>query len=318
VRVIEIPGEKREDVLHVAVLSREHKGVDKISHLTVFFFRYKKHSTSGKYEDDDWAKKDLEYLKQGLMSANTRSLTHRIKEFNVLFHNTAWFYIEITQVTTGESLENDEYNTKNSHLVSFANTDSLTTGVMLLSYDKTRQPIKDKEFFDMMAHNEYKMCDYRRNTGETRLFDCIFFKSINGEKACRFVLYKASDGVAQPKVAFIRHVLRENEVALLDMLSPEHDTPKLFYFSLARRSLADNVRVTSVQFKVNTNLVAYEKDYDIALSASLKYKLSFSAPLPLPHCILCGHDDNVNEDELSGNIYCDTSCQYIFCKTRAL
>lgn len=340
-KIITVPAAETGDTqFHLACLTRFVNG--KTGQLTfklcISFSLYEK-DREGAYKTNKYTMMDLEKLspptvRHTLLDRDERdNATQSVKDFNVIFHNTAWCHVELTTISNASNMT----NIANSRIFYFDRqygmkdlaTNDYNSGIQL--------PIKDKAFFEMMARNHYKLYDYRHHPRAHTLFHAIFVKYYPNDKdksPIRFVVYKAqgdADVTGEPPLVAVARVsprIPGDTSARVDIISPVHTHEKLFFFSFVGRTPKPLVRVS---FNHGNNFVKYNAE-TMDLASALQKSLSLGATFEKEgdsmcvegaksmHCVLCGdmESEHAFEDTKDGKIYCDEVCQYIFRQTRAM
>ena len=302
-RIIRVPGERREDRVHLAVLSRKYINQQGAYTIILRMTGMVKNPRDGKYQPGEAmsVEVDLERM-ESIDKAKIRQLMDRgggvvVKEFNVIFHENNACQVEVAQLTMASG-----------HIKMMT-----SRGFLFTPEDYTRKvdqtktvTVRDGSFFALMARHHYKIYDYRHDTIANRMFECIFAKYDYERKEMRLIVYKRQEmeGLA-PAISDSRIKLAGPGIR---SITPMHLASNLFYICFE----AKPQKVYKVALNENRHLVSLPEKYD--LSASLT-RMSIEGDAT--HCVFCGKPE-ARKDTESNHFYCTSVCKYIFSQTRAM
>lgn len=246
-----------------------------------------------------------------------------LREFNLIFHSESIFYVEaLLQVTDGQR---SRYVVANSRILQYAFDFKAT-----FETGRDVQPrvsltgIKDADLFELVRTKGYRVCDFFRHSqlvDYVPKYECLFYKHDYERKHSRLIFYKSRD--TQPGVANL--ILRQMSPYTLSSLFPVPNGDTLGVLSIKTEALV-RIAPGRMSLIVSDAPIVYRilEQESFATYEPQKFSLDvrFNEQLSLNEeashvCTHCG-EENVMQDSISGNLYCDELCQRIFCKTNRL
>ena len=257
-----------------------------------------------------------------LLHRDTETHNYSVKEFSVIFHparrdpaNNPVQFIYVQVIEQEETLGGSERRLLTANSVDLYFVHNQVQPQMGVVIPQAQHYITNYAFFQEVKARGYRLYDYRREKllDATMRFHCIFYKYYYESGLTKLLFYRESEERgAQPRVGDV--VLGKLPPMSIVTISPMHLFENLCYVSFGYEMPRIDLptRLFKIRIKEGLSLLPYRAD-DFDLSAALETGLTMKGV----HCTYCGEETN-NKDSVSGQVYCDTLCQYLFCKTLAL